>query len=254
MTFRHWLAPAIAVVLFSACVGGSNQLSFRRDKAQIPSFVAILPPANQTSDGDAPDTIRRVSSEMLLGLGIVPFQSPAQDKQLYDMGLLAVGSPTRAQIKKIAAALGVDGVLVGTATQFHDLNLGIYMERVVAATLELLNANGDKIWEISGDGYNRAVNIDPSTIVTESAKSLATNAAKSALKGSRFDIMGQLESALHIHLLQEAEMMTGFMSPNLPAWPASDLPGVDVEAAAAAASSSGVSDANAAPSPAAATK
>jgi hypothetical protein len=254
MTSRHRLLPAVSAVLLSACVGGSNQLSYRRDKAQIPSFVAILPPANQTSDGDAPDTIRRAAAEMLLGLGIVPFQSPAQDKQLYDMGLLAVGSPTPAQIKKIAAALGVDGVLMGTATQFHDLNLGVYMERVVAATLQLVNAEGDKIWEISGDGYNRAVNIDPTTIASESAKSLATNAVQRAVKGSRFDVMGQFEKALHIHLLPEAEMMTGFMSPNLPAWPESDQPGVDVAAESADGASGGASNANAAPSPAAESK
>lgn len=203
----------------SACIGGANTVRYMKDKAPVPSLVAIMPPTNNSSDGAAPDTVRRAASEMLLGLGMVPVVSPAQDEQLYGSG---EGEHALAELepKKIAKALGVDGLLYITIDQFHDLNAVVYAERVVGATMKLLDKNGDKVWEIAGTGYNRSVSASPTD--------WALNAGKMVSNASHIDVQGRLERMLNIHLLDEAQMMCGFMSPNLPSWPQSDKAGVDL--------------------------
>ena len=209
------IAPLAA--LTSACIGGADTVRYMKDKAPLPNLVAIVPPVNNSSDGAAPDTIRRAASEMLLGLGMIPVASPAQDEQLYGTG---EGDHALASLdpKTIAKALGVDGLLY-MIEQFHDINAVVYAERVVGATMKL-DKNGDKVWEIQGTGYNRSVSASPTD--------WALNAGKMVSHATHIDVQGRLERMLNIHLLDEAQMMCGFMSPHLPSWPQSDKPAVDL--------------------------
>ncbi len=217
-------------VLTSGCIGGSPKVAYLKDKAEVPNFVAILPPVNDTSDGAAPDTVRRASAEMLLSLGIVPMTSPAQDKQLVDMNVYdgtQLSTATEIPPQKLAEALGVDGLLYITITQFHDFNAVAIMEREVAATLKLVDRMGNKVWEIEGTGYNRSIDPNPQDWVI--------NAGKLSMSSVGLDVNKMLEKALNVHLLQESQQMTGFMRPLLPDWPRSNLPAVDLAADAAAA-------------------
>ncbi len=224
LLFPRCLAVAAIALLTSGCIGGSPRLTYLKDRTPLPHFVAILPPENKTSDTDAPDTVRRASAEMLLGLGMIPVSSPAQDAQIGD--LLAEGKPlNEIPPQTLADKLGVDGLLYATITQFHDFNAVVVVEREVAATLKLLDRTGNKVWEIEGTGYNREVDVNP--------QDWALNMGKLALKP--VDLSNMLEHALHVHLLNETQMMTGFMTPLLPSWPQSEKPGVDVAAELAAA-------------------
>jgi len=219
-TFPRFAVFAFAVFA-SGCIGGSPKVTYLKDRAQVPHFVAILPPDNKTSDSAAPDTVRRASAEMLLGLGMIPVSSPAQDAQI--MEVLGEGKPlNEIPPQTLADKLGVDGLLYATITQFHDFNAIVVAEREVAATLKLLDRMGNKVWEIEGTGYNRQFDVNPTD--------WAMNAGKLATKSVGLDIGGMLEKALHVHLLNETQMMTGFMSPLLPSWPQSDKAGIDLAA------------------------
>ena len=214
--------------LTSGCIGGSPKVIYLQDKAVVPNFVAILPPTNRTSDGAAPDTVRRASAEMLVALGIIPVTSPAQDKQLVDLNVYngtQLSSETISP-QKLAETLGVDGLLYITITQFHDFNAIVLMEREVAATLKLVDRLGSKIWEIEGTGYNRSIDPNP--------QSWALNAGKLTASSIGLDLSKMLEKALNIHLLQESQQMTGFMRPHLPEWPRSTKPAIDLVAEQAA--------------------
>lgn len=219
------LAVSCLAALASGCIGGSPHVTYLKDKTEVPHFVAILPPDNKTSDTAAPDTVRRASAEMLIGLGIIPVTSPAQDAQVMD---LQAGGTALNDLdpKKIAAALGVDGLLYTTITVFRDVNLIVAVQRKVAATFKLIDRLGNKIWEATGTGYNQAVDPNP--------QSWALNAGKLTASSVGLDINKMLEKALKVHLLQETQMMTGFMRPHLPQWPRSNKPGIDLAADLAA--------------------
>lgn len=220
--FVRPLALVCLASLASGCIGGSNQVKYMKEKPSVPHFVAILPPTNRTSDHAAPDTMRRAAAEMLLGLGIIPVVSPAQESQMLD--LMASGeNVVEMEPKKVADALGVDGLLYITINQFNDINAVVYAQRVVGATLKLLDREGVRIWEIEGTGYNRSVNVSPGA--------MAMNAGKALTQAAKLDVVGQVEKMLNVHLLAESQMMAGFMSPKLPVWPKSDKPFVDVVAA-----------------------
>ena len=215
------IAVSSLAALASACVGGSPKVTYLKDKAETPSFVAILPPDNKTSDTAAPDTVRRATAEMLISLGIVPVASPSQDAQLLE--LQSDGTALKdIDPKKIAGKLGVDGVVYATITQFHDFNAVVLLEREVAATLKLVDRLGNRIWEVEGTGYNRSFDPNPQDWVMNSGKLVGQSVG--------LDVGNMLEKALNVHLLQEAQQMTGFMRPQLPSWPRSDKPGIDLAA------------------------
>ncbi len=224
--------PSLALMgltaFFSGCVGATSEVAYVKDQAPIPNLVAILPPANQTSDGAAPDTLRMAVAQLALSLGMVPVVSPAQDAQLYEKGFLNISSMTLTEAKaaEIAAALGVDGLIYTTVTSFSDLDIGIYMQQLVGATLKLVDGKGSKIWKISGEAHNRQVNINPTSIASAAGQKMAVNTAvrvagKALMQRGKSGILERLSRSLDINngLYMESLMMTGSMIPKLPEWP-----------------------------------
>lgn len=216
MNIRHSLLVVLASLSLSACVGGTAKLAYLKDKAAIPNFVAILPPDNHSTDLAAPDTTRRVAAEMLASLGIVPVATPAQEDQLKAMGITDGGQLNAYKPEDIAAKLGVDGILYGVVKRFSEINIGVYVQRVVEAEYTLVDKTGEKVWTVSGEGHNRVVNVSITNIAMEAGK-----AAAKQLVGT------QLEKMLKIHLLQEAQLMSRAMTTKLPLWPENDKPAVD---------------------------
>lgn len=214
--FRKGILAVVAVSLLSGCIGGAQKVSYLKDKADIPNFVAVLPPANNSTDLAAPDTTRRVACEMMLALGVIPFTSPSQEEQLKKMGITDGGQLNAYKAPDIAAKLGVDGLLYSVIKNFNEINVGVYINRSVEAEFTLVDKMGEKIWQIEGTGFNRAVNVTPGAILQEGAKAMAQQ-----LVGK------QLEKMLKIHLLQEAQKMTGLMIPKLPQWPVNEKGAAD---------------------------
>ncbi len=210
---------ALAAIL-TACHGGTGKVYYMKEKAPLPNFVAVLPPDNESNDMAAADTVRRVASEMLLGLGMLPVTTAGDDEILRKLGITDGGQLRSVPPQKLAKALGVDGLLYSTVKTFNEVNIVVYFQRIVAAQMKLLDKDGNKIWEILGKGFNRQVNVSPSSMIQEAAKVAVAKV-----------ITSQLEKMLNIHLLQEAQQMTAGMTPKLPQWPEVDKPGVDIVAA-----------------------
>ncbi len=210
---------ALAAVL-TACHGGTGKVYYMKEKAPLPHFVAVLPADNESTDLAAVDTTRRVASEMLLGLGMVPVTTAGDDEILKKLGITDGGQLRSITPQKLAKALGVDGLLYTTIKTYSDINIVVYFQRIVAAEMKLLDKDGNKIWEIFGKGYNRQVNYSPGQWAQEAGKIAITKV-----------ITTQLEKMLKIHLLQEAQQMTAGMTKQLPQWPEVDKPGVDIVAA-----------------------
>ena len=208
--------PAAGFLFFlTACTGGRANLIYRAPQADIPYMVAVLPAANQSTDLAAPDTMKRVDSELLLELGMLPVAGLAQDKQLREkLGITDGGQLGAVKPNQIAEALGVDGLLYTTIEEFNEINLGLYMKKSVQAKLKLVDAQGQSLWEVEANAFSQDATITPTGIAMAAAKGLANQ------------VVGQqFEKMLKVHLLEEAQKMAGKMRQELPDWPKSDLAG-----------------------------
>lgn len=210
----------VLAAVLTACHGGTGKVYYMKEKAPLPHFVAVLPPDNESTDLAAVDTTRRVASEMLLGLGMLPVTTAGDDEILKKLGITDGGQLRSITPQKLAEALGVDGLLYTTIKTFNEINIMVYFQRIVAAEMKLVDKDGNKIWEVFGKGYNRQVNYSPQSWVQEAVK-----------MGVAKVVTSQLEKMLKIHLLQEAQQMTAGMTSKLPQWPEVDKPGVDIVAA-----------------------
>jgi hypothetical protein len=192
---------------------------YRKGSADVPHLIAVLPADNQSNDMAAPDTMKRVDSEILTYMGMMPIAGLEQDKQLRDMGITDGGQLRAFKPQDIAAKLGVDGLLYTVVENFNDINVGVYIRRIVEVKLKLVDAKGNVLWDLHAEGKTQEFNISP------------TSMAQAAVQGAISNVVGsQLEKMLKIHLLVEAQKAAAKVTRSIPTWPKSDMPAIEYAA------------------------
>lgn len=114
----------------------------------VPSPVAVMPVANETTDLDGPVYVRQLVMDALAarGWGMVPLADI--DTKLRDQGFTDGGQLNAATPKQLGEWTGANAIFYTTLVHFNTINLGYYWQRKVTVLGRLVNAStGEKLWE-----------------------------------------------------------------------------------------------------------
>lgn len=188
-----FLLPVMGVTLV-ACSGA--KVRYVKTDFTAPDIVAVLPPDNRSNDVTAPRAVAGAVSSALMGMGYFPIASPPQELILQRMGLTDGGQINAFKLSDIAKSLGTDGLARIVVEDFNKINLGVYVSPTVEATLTLIDASGDKLWESNSKFTQKQFNV--------TIEAIAQNAGA--------ELMGDLVSKIFkVHMVPESQCMAGLM-------------------------------------------
>lgn len=190
----------------SGCSTAGGKLKYLADGGVMPDIVGVLPPNNMSNSVAAADTMRKVTSMMMVALGYLPVSSPAQEDELRGKGLTDGGQLRAFKMEELSGVLGVDGLLLINVDEFNDMNVGVYRSRKVVATTTLADARGEKLWTTWAETANRKM-VNPMD---------ADAVAKNLVDGLTQKLV---EKILRIHLLEEASQTAALAARKSPEWP-----------------------------------
>lgn len=148
---RSRLSPLVELaVLLSACGGPTQFLHPLADLAPIEK-VAVLPFENMTTDRTAGEKVYALFMIELLAVGAFEVVEPGLvRKVLKDNRLESVAAMTPADMKKVAEALGANGLFAGTVVEFAEARAGNVTAPEVTVQLRLLESQtGATVWAAS---------------------------------------------------------------------------------------------------------
>lgn len=130
--------PMMRVMLVCLCLGLFVPAVFCEESTETYRKVAILPLRNISSGLADEKEIRKMIADVLKSnKGIEVADPEYTDKLLADKGLSFKKSVKPEQLKIAQAALGVDGILFGNITTYHDPDEG---ERTAGAIIPFIEA------------------------------------------------------------------------------------------------------------------
>jgi hypothetical protein len=137
----------LPLVLLAACGGVSSHLA----KTPAPATVAVLP-VSGTADPGARELTRALFTARLAALGFHVVENSYVDRMLSERGLLRdpEAFDTKAMpAKDLAAALGVDAVLVSSDLDSSSFNVFILRRQSVSGNVRLVDRQGSEWWSAS---------------------------------------------------------------------------------------------------------
>jgi hypothetical protein len=137
----------LPLVLLAACGGVSSHLA----KTPAPATVAVLP-VSGTADPGARELTRALFTARLAAIGFHVVENSYVDRVLSERGLLRDPEAFDAKAmaaKDLAAALGVDGVLVSSDLDSSSFNVLVLRRQSVSGNVRLVDRQGSEWWSAS---------------------------------------------------------------------------------------------------------
>lgn len=156
MRYRNSCRTAALVALALAGAGGcasSSGTTYVHPAADLGAIrtVAVLPFVTLGQDQTAGPKVERVFLVELLATGVVEVVEPGRVSQLVTSQQLgAADTLTPADLQRIGAELGAEGLFLGTVVDFEDKRLGTAPAPEVTIQLRLVEAaTGTTVWSSS---------------------------------------------------------------------------------------------------------
>ena len=119
--------------------------------------VAVAPMENRSNDIDASEVIRSafVGAIARKGWNVVPTEG--SDRMLREsLGITYGGQLASPSPGEVCRNLGVEGVFYGEIREWNKTTTGIYNSVTVAASFELYDRNGTRVWQ-GGDAQSKVL-------------------------------------------------------------------------------------------------
>jgi hypothetical protein len=146
------------VLLTAVCLAGCN---VPPPKPPLLETVAILPFDNYSNDVNAPDIMQRLT---FLALKNSPYRISdviETNERLAKVGIVDGGQLPAVDPTKVGKEFGVQALLYGDVENFSYTNIGFYLQKRVTLHLKMVDVNtGATLWEGTGNGITRDVNLD----------------------------------------------------------------------------------------------
>jgi hypothetical protein len=144
----------VSMVLFLAGCGASSHFVHAQYDFSTIKKVAVLPLENLTADQMASEKVRKTVVSELLAAGVVDVIETGQvNRTLAQANIQSASTVGTDDLKKIAAALGVQALIVGSVDTYERINVGGANFPEVAVTLRAVDAaTGTIIWSATRTG------------------------------------------------------------------------------------------------------
>ncbi len=152
MRFSHWIALLPGILWLAGCAqtAPATYVHQTYDFSRVKK-VAVLPLENLTADQTAGEKVRKIVITELLATGIVDVVEPGQVNRVLTTQNIqnpAVMSPD--EFKKVATALGVQMLIVGSVESYDRVQVGGVQAPEVTLTLRGIDADsGTVVWATS---------------------------------------------------------------------------------------------------------
>jgi len=189
-----FVAAALVCLLLPACSTPGPETGVAPDDepaGSLPSRVAVLPFANDTSDPQAATVVRKVFYNYLSSLNYHDVELFTVDEVLVQRDLLsaAQGDPTEAPLREICQYLGVDGLVTGRVTAFGKLYAFVYTDTQVGLDASLYHCGtGEVLWQREETAHGRGGGVPLSltgiatTVITTYISHVRTTSVQVAAK------------------------------------------------------------------------
>lgn len=147
------LAAWVAVTAAPGCAARGAYDVYRDDQMDFGMIrtVAIMPLVNLTKDENAAERVRDVLFTMLMassGIYVVPAGEAARGLSM--TGVAMPGSPTSAEVVKLAAALKADAVITGVVKEYGEIRSAGSSASMISVSFRMMEgANGRIVWNAS---------------------------------------------------------------------------------------------------------
>jgi TolB-like protein len=183
------LAPFVLAAL-AACASGAGTTRFTNPNFDFGFLerVAVLPFENLTNDQQAGPRATRLMVTELLASGAVEVVEPGEVQAALDKLGGRVQQPSKEQVQALAAALGVQGLVVGSVTQSEVLRSGSVGVPVVSLDVHLIETEtGTAVWAAShtekGGGLGARVLGTGGQPIAETTRACVRRALATLVKG-----------------------------------------------------------------------
>jgi hypothetical protein len=150
----------LACLLFACSTPGPDTGAASGDEpaGPLPTRVAVLPFANDTSDPEAATVVRKVFYNYLSSLNYHDVELYTVDEVLAKRDLLSAvqGDTAEMPLQEICQYLGVDGLITGRVTAFGKLYALVYTDTQVGLNASLYHCqSGDVLWQREENAHDR---------------------------------------------------------------------------------------------------
>ncbi|MBF0443987.1 MAG: right-handed parallel beta-helix repeat-containing protein [Magnetococcales bacterium] len=116
-------------------------------KPQFPKNVAMLPFKNSTKNEEASRAVRRTMFNHFAAKNYYSLHMQEVDRRLGLANLSPSPTMDHKEIKQVADALGVDGLIIGEVINYDKIFVGVYAQVAVGVKLRFVAKDGRLIWE-----------------------------------------------------------------------------------------------------------
>lgn len=157
---QPFAASVLACLLFACGTPGADTGAASDDEPArpLPTRVAVLPFANDTSDPQAASVVRKVFYNYLSSLNYHDVELYTVDEVLAKRDLLSAvqGDTAEMPLQEICQYLGVDGLITGRVTAFGKLYALVYTDTQVGLNASLYHCqSGDVLWQREENAHDR---------------------------------------------------------------------------------------------------
>ncbi|MBF0380753.1 MAG: right-handed parallel beta-helix repeat-containing protein [Magnetococcales bacterium] len=114
---------------------------------QFPKNVAMLPFKNSTKNDEASRAVRRTMFNHFAAKNYYSLHMQEVDRRLGLANLSPSQTMDEKEIKQVADALGVDGLIIGEVTNYDKVFVGVYAQVAVGVKLRFVAKDGRLIWQ-----------------------------------------------------------------------------------------------------------
>lgn len=146
-------------------------------KPPLVETVAVLLFDSESNDIDAPAIMQHLVYAALKKSSYKPLELNSVNETLEKAGIVDGGQLVIVDPVKLGKDLGVQALIFGYVESFDYTNIGFYLQRKVALGLRLVDvATGETLWENSGTGAHRELNLEKDKAAAAFKKGLAEQA------------------------------------------------------------------------------
>jgi hypothetical protein len=125
----------------------AQKVAKKIEKPQFPKNVAMLPFKNSTKNDEASRAVRRTMFNHFAAKNYYSLHMQEVDRRLGLANLFPNQTSDNKEIKQVADALGVDGLIFGEVINYDKIFVGVYSQVAVGVKLRFVAKDGRLIWE-----------------------------------------------------------------------------------------------------------
>jgi len=155
-----WRLLAVAAAAGTIASGCAPKAQFLKSPYAPPRSVAVLPFDNASNSLEAPVLMQKLAADALAtgGYNVVP--AAEVEAKLRELGISQGGQVRSRKTEEMAAALGASALLYGEVRKFSYMTIGVYMKREVNVGLELIAADGSRLWKHAAGAVRQDIEVD----------------------------------------------------------------------------------------------